>query len=238
MTTYICPNPIRGLASRWTKTDICGIPQNVNIANNRVTTRAYNMAKFSLEQENGAEIIQKRADGSLCVIDKAPDQLKYLKAEVQICGYTFPLMQIALGMNGFIDPADPTSIIGGALPSRAQTAAIEANSALQVEFWQLNKDPLACASARPYVRHIFPLFRNRTLSGTIDIEQGKASELTVAGIVEESAAYVPSDPHDATMKNVNVATMRASGPWGFFAEAVLPTNHECAYDPVSTGSGI
>lgn len=236
MADYCCPNPIRGLAQRWTKTNACGVPVANTEELSRVTTRSFVSAKFTTVLEDGAEIVQKRADGSLCVTDKAPDQLKRLDAEVMICGYEFPLLQIALSMNAFLDPDDPTQVIGGALPSRDQQAEVEANEARQLEAWQFNKDPSACAgsSPKPYVRNIFPLFRNRQLSGDLNMEQGKAAELMIKGIVEETAGYQPSDPDDPTMDATNIATMQASGPWGYFCEDDLPPLSVCAYDPVAS----
>jgi hypothetical protein len=145
--TYECPNPVRGLASRWTRADVCGRPlARHSHSKLRVTTRAFVMAKFSMDLEKGTEIVQKRADGSLCVSDLAPDQLKRLAAEVQMCGMPVPLQQIALSMNAFVDPSNPSHIIGAALPSIDQKAAIEATETLQVEMWQFNKNSAACAA--------------------------------------------------------------------------------------------
>jgi hypothetical protein len=130
-------------------------------------------------------------------------------------------------------------IIGAALPSIDQKAAIEATETLQVEMWQFNKNSAACAAGgAPYVRHIFPLFRNRQISGDLEIDQSKATVLSVKGIVEETAAYTPNDPADPIMSNAtNLATMRASGPWGYFVDSVLPAITDCAFDNYGSGSG-
>jgi hypothetical protein len=240
MADYQCPNPVRGVATRWTRADLCGTPVSDAVENSRLTTRAFISATFKAELENGAEIVQKRADGSICVTDKAPDALKRLTAEVKMCGYPVPMMQLALSMNAFVDPDDPTKIIGAALASRDQQAQVEATETLQVEAWQINKDAASCSGGggKPYVRNIFPLCRNRQISGTIDVEQGKASELAVGMIVEEAPGYRPSDDADATMNATNIATMQRSGPWGFFVEANLPTIRDCQFDPVGSGSGL
>jgi len=234
--TICCPSPIRGLALRVTKTDVCGVPVADTTANSRVTTRAFVSATFTPEVEEGSEITQKRADGTICVTDKAPDQLKRLSAEIVACGLPFPLLQVTLSLNAFVDGSG--NIIGGALPSRAAQAAVEANEALQLELWQFNKDPAACAGggASPYVRNIFPLFRNRQIGGTINAVEGAASEITVTGIVEETAAYQPSDPNDTVMDATNITTMQASGPWGYVCEDDLPTATDCAYDAAASGS--
>jgi hypothetical protein len=239
--TYECPNPVRGLASRWTRADVCGrpLPRHLYL-HLRVTTRAFVMAKFSMDLEKGTEIVQKRADGSLCVSDLGPDQLKRLTAEIQMCGMPVPLQQIALSMNAIIDPANPTHIIGASLASINQKAHVEATETLQVEMWQFNKNTAACAGtgSGAYVRHIFPLFRNRQISGDLEIDQSKATVLSVKGIVEETAAYTPSDPADPIMSNAtNLATMRASGPWGYFVDSTLPTIQDCNYDTYGSGSG-
>ncbi len=233
-TTICCPSPIRGLALRLTKTDECGVPVPATQANSRVTTRAFVSATFTPELEEGSEITQKRADGSICVTDKAPDQLKRLTAEIVACGLPYPMLQISLSMNAMVDGSG--NIIGASLASRAAQANVEATEALQMELWQFNKDPQACAQggASPYVRNIFPLVRNRQLSGTINAVEGAASEITIAAIVEETAAYLPSDPLDATMTATNIATMQQSGPWGYVCEDTLPTPTDCAFDAVGS----
>jgi len=221
---------------RITEADVCGVPVAATAANSRVTTRAFVSATFTPELETGSEITQKRADGTICVTDKAPDQLKRLSAEIVACGLPFPMLQITLSLNAFVDGSG--NIIGGALPSRAQQANVEANTTLQLEVWQFNKDPAACAGggASPYVRNIFPIFRNRQIGGTIRAIEGSASEITITGIVEETAAYQPSDANDATMTPANITTMQASGPWGYVCEDELPPVVDCAYDSPASGS--
>ncbi len=168
--------------------------------------------------------------------DKAPDQLKRLGAEVVACGLPFPLLQISLSLNAMVDVSG--NIIGGSLPSRAQQAAVEATEALQLELWQFNKDPAACAGggASPYVRNIYPLFRNRQIGGSLNAVEGSASEVTITGIVEETAAYEPSDPNETTMSATNITTMQQSGPWGYVCEDTLPTVADCEFDAAASGS--
>jgi len=216
-----------------TEADVCGVPVPESTPNSRVQTRAFISAEFTTELETGSEITQKRADGTICVTDKAPDQLKRLNMSLVVCGLPFPMLQLALGMNAFVD--GDGNIIGGALPSRSQQAEIEANETLQIEIWQFNKDPEACAGgtagSAPYVRNIFPLVRNRQLAGSINIAEGVASELTIEAIVEETAGYEPSDPADPIMSiPANTTTMQTSGPWGYFCDDTLPDPIEdCAY---------
>ena len=235
MPTYQCPKPVAGLRERVTDTDSCGIPVAETVENSRVTTNAFISFVVTPDIQTGADFTQTLADGTICVTYRSPDSLRGLNATQVICGMHQPLLDKWLATNNFVDGNG--DVIGGALPSQAQQADVEDDTALQVELWQRNQSAAACGSdgACAFLRHIFPLVRNRQISGNVvNAVDGAASEVTLTAYVQETEGYEPSI--DGSMSETNIATMQESGPWGWICEDTLPDSVACGFDPVASGS--
>ena len=74
---------VQGVAIRVTRLD-----ENGNLLNgpsDSYTTSAFIRTSFTPEYEEGDEITEKAADGTVCVSYKAPDTLKRVNLEIAIC---------------------------------------------------------------------------------------------------------------------------------------------------------
>ena len=226
--TICCPKSIKGLAIRVTRTDICGVPESIFTPQTRLTTKGFVSLGLTPNIEAGEEITVKNADGSLCVTDKDPDQLKWFDLEMLLCGIPLPLLEMLLGVTLLLDGLNS---VGGVLPSRASQID---QLPRQVEIWSRNKDAAACAPGAtpvPYVHFGLPLTRNWQVGGnkTFSITQ---LEFTLTGQGEETAGFLPS--HSTEWSAGQVAAIQAGGPLAWKCVSELPTTSECAYDVIGS----
>lgn len=85
MTTR-CFTPVLGKRIRVVALDSCGNVPASGTADSMVTTNGFVTVTLSAEVEDGAEIITKKADGSLCVNEKNANSFKRFTVEVEFCG--------------------------------------------------------------------------------------------------------------------------------------------------------
>ena len=225
-----CPKSIKGLAIRVTRTDICGVPESIFDADTRITTTGFVSLGLTPNIESGEEITVKNADGSLCVTDKDPDQLKWFDLELLLCGVPLPLLEMLLGVTLLTDGADS---VGGVLPSRA--AQID-QLPRQMEVWSRNKDAAACAPGAtpvPYVQWLLPLTRNWNVSGNLSFSITQL-EFTLSGQAEETQGYQPS--HGGEWDAGQVAAIQNGGPLAWKCVGELPTTSDCAYYGIGSGA--
>jgi len=78
-----CFTPIRGRRMRLTKVNALGRP--VYGVNSFVATSGFISVQFSPEISEGEEVEVKRADGAVCVAEKAPDSLKWITVQIEFC---------------------------------------------------------------------------------------------------------------------------------------------------------
>lgn len=83
MATQDYAASVQGVAIRVTRLDAAG--NLLNGAGDSYTTSAFLRASFTPEYEEGDEIVEKSADGTICVSYKAPDTLKRITMEIAIC---------------------------------------------------------------------------------------------------------------------------------------------------------
>src|SRR3954471_11100894 len=72
---------VQGVAIRVTKLDTDGSL----LGDQSYTSKSFIRVSFTPEYEEGDEITEKNADGTICVTFKAPDTLKRVTMEVAVC---------------------------------------------------------------------------------------------------------------------------------------------------------
>ena len=106
MATQNYAASVQGAAIRVTRLDASGAL--LNGALDSYTTSAFLRMSFTPEYEDGEEITEKAADGTVCVSYKAPDRLKRVTMELAICDP---------------DPELTALIAGGVLLTRNESTA-------------------------------------------------------------------------------------------------------------------
>ena len=95
MATQDYAASIQGVSIRVTRLDAAG--NLLNAAGDSYTTSAFIRASFTPEYEEGDEITEKAADGTVCVVYKSPDTLKRITMELAICEPDPELTQLLSG---------------------------------------------------------------------------------------------------------------------------------------------
>lgn len=94
--------PVLGKRIRATELDNCGAvipgPDGRN-----VVTDGFITVNLSSEVEEGTEIIQKKANGSICVNEKFSDSFKRFTAEIEFCGVNPSLLAIMTNASEYED---------------------------------------------------------------------------------------------------------------------------------------
>jgi hypothetical protein len=95
MATQEYAASVQGVSIRVTRLDAAG--NLLNGAGDSYTTSAFLRTSFTPEYEEGDEIVEKSADGTVCVSYKAPDTLKRITMELAICEPDTELSQLISG---------------------------------------------------------------------------------------------------------------------------------------------
>ena len=88
-----CVSAVKGRVMRVVTLDACGNPVT-GASSSQVVTRGFVSVKATPVYEDGTEYTQKLADGSLCVSDKAPAQLKRVTIDASFCVFDPDLITI------------------------------------------------------------------------------------------------------------------------------------------------
>lgn len=137
------------------------------------TTKAFIRNSFTPEYEEGDEITEKAADGTVCVSFKAPDTLKRVNLEIAICEPDPELTHFLSG--GLLLTKDFT--VGTATVNRsvgwasADVGEDPSLNGVAVEVWSYAVQSGKRAATRPYFHWVFPYVKVRP-SGDRVIENG------------------------------------------------------------------
>jgi len=171
MATQDYAASIQGVSIRVTRLDASG--NLLNNAGDSYTTSAFMRVSFTPEYEEGDEIVEKSANGSICVSYKAPDTLKRVTMELAICEPDPELTNLISGglllrknLNTFAAP-DKKSI-GWASPNVGDDPA---GNGVAIECWSFAVKDGKRAATLPYFHWVFPYARLRQ-SGDRVIENG------------------------------------------------------------------
>lgn len=153
---------VQGVALRVTRLNADG-----TFADTSISTSKFIRLSFTPEYEDGEEIIEKAADGTICVTFRSPDTLKRVNLEVAIC-----------------DPdPDITGLLGGGLVlaggvgegnlgwASPQVGEDPAGNGVAIEVWSRAIIDGKPAASNAYFQWIFPYAVTRQ-SGDRVIENG------------------------------------------------------------------
>jgi hypothetical protein len=171
MATQDYAASIQGVSIRVTRLDAAG--NLLNSPGDSYTTSAFMRLSFTPEYEEGDEIVEKSANGIICVSYKAPDTLKRVTMEVAICEPDSELSQLMSGglllrKNLGTFAAPDRKSIGWAAPAVGDDPA---GNGVAIEVWSFAVKDGKRAATLPYFHWVFPFCRLRQ-SGDRVIENG------------------------------------------------------------------
>jgi hypothetical protein len=171
MATQDYAASVQGVAIRVTRLDAAG--NLLNGAGDSYTTSAFLRTSFTPEYEEGDEIVEKSADGTVCVSYKAPDTLKRITMELAICEPDTELSQLISGglllrknFGSFASPDNKS--VGWAAPSVGDDPS---GNGVALEVWSFAVADGRRAATNPYFHWVFPYAKLRQ-SGDRVIENG------------------------------------------------------------------
>jgi len=171
MATQDYAASVQGVAIRVTRLDAAG--NLLNGAGDSYTTSAFLRASFTPEYEEGDEIVEKSADGTICVSYKAPDTLKRITMEIAICEPDPELTALMSGglllrknFGSFASPDNKS--VGWASPGVGDDPS---GNGVSIEVWSFAVKDGKRDTTLPYFYWVFPYARLRQ-SGDRVIENG------------------------------------------------------------------
>lgn len=171
MATQDFAASVQGVSIRVTRLDAAG--NLLNGPGDSYTTSAFMRVSFTPEYEEGDEVVEKSADGTVCVSYKAPDTMKRITMEVAICEPDAELSALISGglllrKNFGTFAAPENKSVGWAAPSVGDDPT---GRGVAVEVWSFAVKDGRRDAAMPYFHWIFPYCRLRQ-SGDRVIENG------------------------------------------------------------------
>lgn len=165
MATQDYAASVQGVAVRISQLDTDGTI--LNTAGTSIVTSAFTRVSFTPEYEEGDEITEKAADGTICVSYKAPDTLKRVNFEIAICE---PDPEITKLLSGGVMLVDGSPLVAGGWAS-AKVGEDPMPDGLCIEVWSRAIQDGKAALTNPYYHWVFPYVKTRT-SGDRVIENG------------------------------------------------------------------
>ena len=167
MATQEYAASIQGVSIRVTRLDAAG--NLLNGPGDSYTTSAFMRVSFTPEYEEGDEITEKSANGTVCVTYKAPDTLKRITMELAICEPDAEFSQLVSGgllLRKTVDGV--VKSVGWAAPGVGDDPA---GNGVAIEAWSHAVKDGKRASVLPYFHWVFPYAKLRQ-SGDRVIENG------------------------------------------------------------------
>ena len=171
MATQEYAASIQGVSIRVTRLDAAG--NLLNGPGDSYTTSAFMRVSFTPEYEEGDEITEKSANGTVCVTYKSPDTLKRITMELAICEPDPELSALLSGglllrknLGTFAAPDNKS--VGWAAPGVGDDPA---GNGVAIEAWSHAIKSGKKSSTLPYFHWVFPYVKVRQ-SGDRVIENG------------------------------------------------------------------
>ena len=167
MATQEYAASIQGVSIRVTRLDAAG--NLLNGPGDSYTTSAFMRVSFTPEYEEGDEITEKSANGTVCVTYKAPDTLKRITMELAICEPDPEMSSLLSG--GLLLRKNVDGVVksvGWAAPGVGDDPA---GNGVAIEAWSYAVKDGKRASSLPYFHWVFPYAKLRQ-SGDRVIENG------------------------------------------------------------------
>lgn len=122
-----CFTPVFGKRLRLTVLDECGNPPAAETENSVASTDGFISVSMTAEVEDGTEIVQKKANGDLCVNERQSNSFKRFNIEIAFCGVDPGIL--SAGTNAEIYEGFSTDPIGIVIPEGA------INKKFALELW-------------------------------------------------------------------------------------------------------
>lgn len=153
-----CVSPIKATVMRLVKLDLCGNPVT-GAESAEVVQNGFVSIAVSPQYEDGTEYLTKRADGTLCVNEKDPRELKRAELEITWCVLDPDALVIMTGEQLFTTGAPVTGTGVGFSEGQLTTR-------FSLEVWQPVTGPGACTPGgqQQYVYWAFPNVGNTQVS--------------------------------------------------------------------------
>jgi len=158
--------PIRGVRARITSLDECGCLEEDS---SYVVTEGYIKVEFTPENEAGDEIIQKNADGALCINEKSQDSLKRVGVSIDWCEVNPDIINL---ITGFPVELDDTDVVG----FRLKTGIFDTNWALEI--WQRLAGAACGEEGACYAYWLLPYLTGASLTNMGPVQNGVTSFTT------------------------------------------------------------
>jgi hypothetical protein len=171
MATQDYAASIQGVSIRVTRLDAAG--NLLDGPGDSYTTSAFIRVSFTPEYEEGDEITEKAADGTVCVVYQSPDTLKRITMELAICEPDPELTQLLSGglllrkNQGTFASPDRKSV-GWSAPAVGDDPA---GNGVAIETWSFAIKDGKKSATMPYFHWVFPYVKLRQ-SGDRVIENG------------------------------------------------------------------
>ena len=171
MATQDYAASIQGVSIRVTRLDAAGTL--LNGPGDSYTTSAFIRVSFTPEYEEGDEITEKAADGTVCVVYQSPDTLKRITMELAICEPDPELTQLLSGglllrKNLGTFAAPDRKSVGWSSPGVGDDPA---GNGVAIETWSFAVKEGKKSATLPYFHWVFPYVKLRQ-SGDRVIENG------------------------------------------------------------------
>ena len=217
-----CPASLHVLAARATRLNSDGSPATGATAS-YVTAHPMRVG-LNPEVEEGEETLQRNGAGRICVIYRAPDEIKYWNLELDNCRIEPALFELMIEGMDLIPGAGEEAPIGNILPSGIGDGSDAVG--VGIEFWTRAWDGDAALAGTPYIRWYIP-----KAVWTLGDNELSAEALTVSmtGRSENNPAF--GDPYGD-----HPATFTANGRPAYFFDDFLP-EAACDYAALASGSG-
>lgn len=89
-----CFTVVRGKRLRITRLDECGNPPDPDAESAFVITKGFVSVGMTADVEDGDDIVQKNANGELCINDRSSDQFKRWNLEIELCEVNPSLLEL------------------------------------------------------------------------------------------------------------------------------------------------
>jgi hypothetical protein len=220
---------VQGVALRVTRLNENGSL----IGTESYTTSSFIRVSFTPEYEEGDEITEKAADGTVCVTFKAPDTLKRTTMEIAVCDPDPVLSSLLSGgiLLAGIPVTTPVSTESEALGwASASVGEDPSGYGVAVEVWSRAVVDGKSANKMPYFHWVFPYVKTR-LSGDRVIENGLLAS-TFEGFGLGNAAF--GEGPDATGTGATSTKWRwpavTDRPYMYARTSAAPTVQRGLYD--------
>ncbi len=212
---HIIPSSVVGIGQRFTAQDACDVP--LTTANRMLSDNAFMMISFEPDVEDGAEIVEYLADGSICIHDKDDPRLKGFMVKQKICSLNPLYIEMLTGGAALRDTAG--DIYGGVIRDGLCSTVGGKRNSVQVEVWARNSNKDACDIAgntgAAYARWIAPRVSAWKHTNAIEFSKGNAQHLEFEGYAQSNRLFVPALGLDPNVdENAPVAQQTDRPPAG------------------------